>query len=39
MPIDLADKIENLVYDILCGNISLRLGIRAIRQLCSQEDR
>jgi len=33
-----ADKSENAVYDIIAGTISLRLGIRAIRQLCSQED-
>ena len=26
--IDLADRIENIIYDILCGNVSLKLGSR-----------
>jgi hypothetical protein len=37
--ISLADRIENLIYDILCGNETLKSGIKKIRQLCSQEGR
>jgi len=35
--IDLADRIENTIYDILCGNETLKSGIKKIRQLCSQD--
>jgi hypothetical protein len=31
--IDLADRIENTIYDILAGNISLKDGIRKIRRM------
>ena len=35
----ISDRIENMIYDILCGNETLKSGIKKIRQLCSQEDR
>ena len=30
---DLADKIEGIVLDIICGNTTLRAGIKKIRKL------
>ena len=30
--VELDDTIENAVYDIMCGNISLKEGIRKIRR-------
>jgi len=38
MPVDLADRIEGIVLDILAGNIKLKIAILKIRKLLRKLD-